>query len=935
MDEVTPTAPATPGAKTTRRRRRRRRTPLQRLRKGLAKRLDLILTIQLALVVIGSLLAVGTVHVRSLLLVAPIALAGAALVALGEDDWSDSLPGPAWVLGGLSLYSIFQSVPLPWTWLRRLSPVAAQTWADARQLLGGHSHAAASISVDPGASRVEALKWLSYAAVFVCAASLTRRKGAKRGLGLVVAAAVIGGVLTIVHGLLGIDKWLGLYKPSFSGPPWALSPLLNANNFSGYLNVATFCAVGLAMTGRPPAPRWALGLIAAILFALSILTGSRGGVLALLLGTLLVTVALREQSNRARRQGAPVLPSWLPIAGMAGVGSALFLLGSNNVIWEQLLDETTSKIRIVEWTAPMISEHRWFGVGRGAYETASSAYRATPGLQIYQHAENFIADWLAEWGIPVVVVGMGALLWTLRPRRLGFLRHPLPTAALIGIVVLLLQNLVDLGLEIAAVGISVSTVLGSLWGGAARDRERRQARAERRMGNGDDDGDESPEFQSSPIQDRPRPRRNLRNLERADEIGKTSQPSQRVARLAVARASGWLVLAIGLVLVVGTTGIPDAVDQRQELHDAFAALKLPDSAQMARFSRQLSSAIERHPADPYLPVLGALVARSTGKNSLTWLNQALRRDPINARAELLLADVLAARGHTRQALGALKRCVTHEPELSAVVAERAGQFTQSLDDLEQAVPDGATGVVLLDALALRFSKPEQRALHEALLQRAFQRQPNSTSTHSIVVEDLLRDLDDSNGPCTGAARADCEAHLRQHAAVIEALGPKSLQAVLLHARLLTHDGKMQQASQYLAKHCQDFTSDATCATQFVTAASRVNDPVMLEEAAATYLALACSTPETCSNAATWIGNLYLARGDNEHALTRFERAANEAPSAEAWLRVAGAALSCGRISRAQSALIAARRYGATSDGELERRVEQARREQMLHDALRR
>lgn len=581
----------------------------------------------------------------------------------------------------------------------------------------------------------------------------------------------------------------------------------------------------------------------------------------------------------------------------------------------------------------MILDHRWFGVGRGAYETASAAYRATPGLVIFQHAENFLADWLAEWGLPVTIAGMGALLWLLRPRRLGFLRHPLPTAAVIGIGALLLQNLVDLGLEIAAVGIMAFTVLGSLWGGAARDRERRLARGDRRARSGDANDEPNAEFQSGPIHDHPRRHSPQQPLEAA--AGKVRGQARRIARNAVIGASSWIVLAIGLVVAVATTGVPDAVEQRQQLHDAFAALKFAEPAQTLRFSRQLSSAIERHPADPYLPLLGALLVRNTGKNALTWLNQALRRDPINARAELLLADVLASRGHVRQALGALKQCVVNEPELSAVVAERAEKFTQSLDDLEHAVPDGVKGVSLLDALALRFAKPEQRALHEALLQRALQRQPNSTSTHAIVVEDLLRDLDDPNGPCAAAARADCESRLRQHAAIIEAQGPKNLQAALMHARILTHDGKVEQAAQWLAKRCPDFTADATCATHFVNVASRVNNPAILEEASAGYLALACSTPETCANAATWVGNLYMARGDNEHALTRFERAANEVPSAEAWLRVAGAALNCGHISRAQSALIAARRYGAPSDIELERRVEQARRDQMLRDALKR
>ncbi len=297
--------------------------------------------------------------------------------------------------------------------------------------------------------------------------------------------------------------------------------------------------------------------------------------------------------------------------------------------------------------------------------------------------------------------------------------------------------------------------------------------------------------------------------------------------------------------------------------------------------------------------------------------------------------MLASRGHVRQALGALRHCVKHESELTGVVAQRATLFTQSLDDLQLAVPEGADGVGLLNSLALNFVKPEQRDLHEALLRISFQRDANAPATHAIVVEDLLRDLDDPKSPCAGDARPDCEARLRKHASVIEALGPKNLQAVLLHARLLAHDGKLEEAGQWLAKRCQEFTSDATCAASFVNVAARLASPALLEEASASYLALACSTPDSCSTAATWIGNLFMARGNYEHALSRFERAANEAPSAEAWQRVASAALSSGHVSRAQSALIAARRFGANPNSDIDRQVEQARREQLMRDALKR
>jgi tetratricopeptide (TPR) repeat protein len=926
MDEIKPPTPTPPDG-SRRERRYRQRSPLEHFRKDFNEAFPSYLTLLLSLVVVGSLLAVGAVHVITVLLVTVGAVLCAAVTLFAEDNWKRAVPAPAWVLAGLSFYTFLQSVPIPWRWLHRLSRISAQSWADARIILGTAAHRAAPLSVDPGATRVEGLKWLCYAAVFISAASLARRKGAKRGLSLVVLAAIIGGVLTIGHGLLGLDRWLGIYKPTYVAPSWALSPLLNPNNNSGYLNLATFCAIGLAMTGRPPAPRWALGVTAGILSGLSFLTGSRGGALSLLIGSLLVTLALREQARRQRRSGAPILPSWLPITGIVVVGGGLFILGSTSTIWDQLLDETTSKLRIVEWTAPIIADHRWFGIGRGAYETASAAYRATPGLVIYQHAENFLADWLAEWGLPVASFGIVALTWLLRPKQLGFLRHPIPTASMIGVFVLLLHNLVDLGLEIASVGIALFTVLGALWGGAARDRERRAAHTQRHEKFSTDKS----EFQSEPSHDLP-----AKTPRPKEDTPARNENRRQIARRALVRVGAWVAIASGFVIWTARTSQPDAADERSQMHDAFGAIDWNSRSNVKGFRSQLALAVERHPADPYLPVLGGLVARSTGQNALPWLNHALRRDPLNARAQLLLADVLASRGYVHQALISLKACATNEPGLGGVIADRARQFSQSIDELQLTVPDGPAGVVILDALAMQFGKSGEKAVHEALLQLAFARQPQSVSTHAIAVDDLLREFEDPKSACSNQDKAGCETKLLRHAQVIESQqGPKSLQAVIVRARILAHQQKLDEAVAWLSKSCPQFSTDATCSTYLVDMASRSKNMAALDEAAATHLAIACSTAETCSGAATWIGNLYMALGGYDRALMRFERAANELPSASAWSRVANAAFAAGHISRAQSALIAAKRLGGPSDSNLEQQIERARQEQLLHEALRR
>ena len=86
--------------------------------------------------VAGSLLAVGTVHVETLLVVAPIALLAAALSVFLEDRRSARFPAPFWVAAGLSLWSLLQSIPLPMRWLESLSKVAARTWQEARAVTG-------------------------------------------------------------------------------------------------------------------------------------------------------------------------------------------------------------------------------------------------------------------------------------------------------------------------------------------------------------------------------------------------------------------------------------------------------------------------------------------------------------------------------------------------------------------------------------------------------------------------------------------------------------------------------------------------------------------------------------------------------------------------------------------------------------------------------
>lgn len=892
-------------------RKRRRRSRIGRFRSYANKRSSRLLTGLLTLIVAGSLLAVGTVHVSTLLVVAPPCIVAGAF-ALFVDDTLGRQKLPASILFLLALYSLLQSLALPPQWLKALSPRAAEIWHDAFRLTGEPLSRWASISVDPGASRVEALKWLCYAAVFVASAHLARQKGSQLGTLMIVGSALLGGVLSVAHGLLGMRDWLGLYQPQMAAPVWAPAPLLNPNNFAGYLNLALFSGMGLLFSRKPWVPRWVTGLTIIILGALIVLSGSRGGVLALIVGFIIAGLSFRSQQLNARRRGRAALPASIPVATLALAALGLAIIGSTPVVWQQLLDETTGKLRIVEYSRPVLHDYLWTGLGRGSFETAFAAYRQDPGHVIAQYAENFVVQWLVEWGLPVAGLAFAGLIWAFRLKPLGFGRDAMPTAIGIAVGILLLQNLVDLATEVMSVGIATAVLLGALIGGATHTANLRKISESGRLA----------------LEHKPA---------RAGFVATDRGSERRIPSRWAAALSLTCLLFGGLVEVaVLSTARPDAIDQRDQLAKALTALagKPRSHPDYAALQASVRNAVLRHPADPYAPVVAALLARESGTSPLAWLNQALRRDPLNARAHLLLADMLATHGKLAQALFELKRVTELGPELLPAVIERAIRWAPDFQNLLRIVPDGSDGIVQFNALAQRLAGlPAHHELRQKLLQHSFDRSPNDPRTNSIYAQDLFAALTDKTSACQGDSRGPCEQRLRQHIATVLRNTKDRQVSIQLSAQLLAFDDKLDEAERLLAEHCPFLPDPVQCGTMRVNYALKLPDRERFDAAADAYIASACATPTSCSNAYNWLGNIESGRNNLPAALARFERAAQESPSMELWLRVADIALKLGRIGRAHTALTAARRLGSTEDPlNIDKRLEELQRARLLEDS---
>src|SRR5262249_42314295 len=155
--------------------------------------------------------------------------------------------------------------------------------------------------------------------------------------------------------------------------------------------------------------------------------------------------ALLTRGRASAPEGVSRASTWL--MGIAVVGGVvLAVLGATRDTWAELYQKDLSKLEMVSWARPLLRDHPWFGVGRGAFESVFPVYRLSPGNLVYTHAENFPVQWAAEWGIPVALAALVALGWAFAPARLGVTRSAASAGGWVGVLILLLQNMVDLAL---------------------------------------------------------------------------------------------------------------------------------------------------------------------------------------------------------------------------------------------------------------------------------------------------------------------------------------------------------------------------------------------------------------------------------------------------------------------------------------------------------
>jgi hypothetical protein len=344
-----------------------------------------------------------------------------------------------------------QTVPLPAEWV---DSAVAESAIETASLLSDPTPRWLASTFDLPSTRAEILKGLAILSAVLVGAYFRRSGGRRVVLAAVAASTVVMGIVAVAHPLIGVDRVFGVYRPTETGHPLLLAPLMNGNNLGGFLAIGVPLLFGLALETRSLPVRSALISVGIGLATLTLATLSRGAVLSLGLGLFLLVGRLLWTRHGRRRSVMVVVGAAMVVVPVA----ALFLWSELAVT--QLGSTNLDKIALNAAALSLASDHFILGVGRGAFSVAFVGIEGSDHR--YIHPENVISQWVSEWGVPVaVVLSLGFAGLFVRAFRRAT-RSPARAAGIAAVGAAVGHNLWDFNLELVGVAAVVGLLMGAV-----------------------------------------------------------------------------------------------------------------------------------------------------------------------------------------------------------------------------------------------------------------------------------------------------------------------------------------------------------------------------------------------------------------------------------------------------------------------------------------
>ncbi|MBW2149269.1 MAG: O-antigen ligase family protein [Deltaproteobacteria bacterium] len=424
------------------------------------------------------------------------------------------------ILMGLFLaYTGLQMVPIPMSWLEKISPhvwqlqqfalgapkiftiFETEALAKESQQIVKASAPYAPITLNIHASAIEWFKTAVYVVFFwLIIAHFRRGRHFRQMARILIILGAAMAILALLQRFGGADKIYWLRETAHKR---FMGPFVNENHYAGYMEMTICLGLGYFLFRMEQAagshrkkgwrhrltsiksPANGLILFAVVVMAVSVLFSlSRGGILTLILSLLNIAylVALRQvvkkkraapAATQARNLLAPVLTAcWLIL---------LFAvwLGAEPVVEEMLTLRDVSrqiKLQVMRDTIGIVRDYPLVGTGMGTFPYVYPAYQSFSSDVLFTHTENDYLQLLSEGGVMGFALMAGIIGWIGAVMMKGMLprasiansRRPDNSPIILGCLAALLSMLVhsffDFNLHIPSNALLFTAILAMGYG---------------------------------------------------------------------------------------------------------------------------------------------------------------------------------------------------------------------------------------------------------------------------------------------------------------------------------------------------------------------------------------------------------------------------------------------------------------------------------------
>lgn len=324
-----------------------------------------------------------------------------------------------------------------------------------------------TISLEPFATQAASVQILFLSIFF--ALTLYSLASAAR-LRRIVAILTIFGFLyafyAVLQSVLSPDRIYGIYKPQAATP---FGSFVNRHDFAAVIEMLIALPLGMLFAGSVQKDRRLIYVVTIALMGTSILlSGSRGGLVALIAEILVLIIVTARARGRKKIVIKTALAATLVITS---VGGAIFVGGDTSLTRFATAgaedDPMSSRMHIWAVTFAVIKDNLPLGAGVGAFAQAYTKVDTASGFERIEQAHNDYLQVLADAGLIGLVLGGLFLFLFFREgskniRTDNRFRRGVAAGAFAGCFAILVHSAFDFVLHITAISLLFITLLSIL-----------------------------------------------------------------------------------------------------------------------------------------------------------------------------------------------------------------------------------------------------------------------------------------------------------------------------------------------------------------------------------------------------------------------------------------------------------------------------------------